>query len=136
MRFSARGHPRRQFEKDSDHRRRKVLYARVFGAITGFASARYSNMRVGVFDFSEEYCGGWDNPEVTILDRLAISFEIASAEIIDISVKSPLPGRFHHFLEEVCSLRKHLAGQMEFVFLTFAKDSTARSKPFRRTNEP
>jgi hypothetical protein len=58
----------------------------------------------GRIDFSEEVAVVRDNPEVATLDCLDDLFEIASAEIIDISVESSLPGRFHHFLEEACSL--------------------------------
>src|SRR5947199_10160744 len=55
-------------------------------------------------DFSEDVAVVRDYPEVTILDCLDDLVEIANAEIIDIGVESPLLGRFHHLVEEVCSL--------------------------------
>ena len=55
-------------------------------------------------DFSEDVAVVWDDSEVTILDCLDDLLEIAHAEVIDISVESPLSGRFHYFLEKICSL--------------------------------
>src|SRR5882724_9460492 len=55
-------------------------------------------------DFGEDVAVVWDDPEVTPLNCLDDAFEIEHAEILDISIESPLTGRLHYLLEKVCSL--------------------------------
>ena len=52
-------------------------------------------------DLSEDVPVVRDDSQVTIFNRFHDLLEISDTKIIDNAVESPLPGRFHHLLEEV-----------------------------------
>ena len=93
-----------EFEKDQIIVAEIVLYAPRFRSDHRLRECQVFEDACGRIDFGEDIAVVGDNPEVTILDRLDNLVEIARAEVIDISVESPLLGRFHHFLEEGGSL--------------------------------
>src|SRR5262245_41641853 len=105
MRIGERDFPREvigvtDFEKDQIIVAEIVLYAPRFRSDHGLRERQVFEDACRRIDFSKDIAVVGDNPEVTILDRLNNLVEIARAEVIDISVESPLLGRFHYFLEE------------------------------------
>jgi len=93
-----------EFEKDQIIVAEIVLYAPRFRSDHRLRERQVFEDACGRIDFGEDIAMIWDDAEVTILDCLDDLVEIARAELIDISVESPLLGRFHHFLEEGGSL--------------------------------
>src|SRR5262245_52184396 len=89
-----------EFKKDQIIVAEIVLYAPRFGSDHRLRERQVFEDACGRIDFGEDIAVVGDNPEVTILDRLDNLVEIARAEVIDISIESPLLGRFHYFLTE------------------------------------
>src|SRR5207248_9301333 len=93
-----------KFEQDQVLVAEIVLYTARFRCNHRLCERQIFKDPCGRIDFSEDIAVIGDDPEVAILDCLDDLVKVARAEVIDVSVESPLLGRFHHFLEEGSSL--------------------------------
>src|SRR5262245_53004952 len=89
-----------EFEKNQVIVAEIILNALYFWSDHWLRECKVFEDACGRIDFSEDIAVVRDNAEVTILDCRDDLVNIAGTEVIDISVKSPLFGRFHHFVEE------------------------------------